>query len=110
MIPIYSYGHAQSHPSLYLDNVLHAPKLIKNLIFFRKFTIDNNDSTEFDPLGFFVKALGIGNKILRLIILLIYPSTFTFRTQPTTFSPYMAFSTFSSNVWHPRLGHPSNDI
>ena len=66
MILIRSYGHAQSHPSLYLDNVLYAPKLIKKLIFVSKFTTDNNESVEFDHLGFFfVKALSIRNQILR---------------------------------------------
>ena len=36
-------------------NVLHAPKIIKNLISVRKFTIDNSVIVEFDPFGFSVK-------------------------------------------------------
>ena len=65
IIPVRGYGHSQPHPSLSLDNVLHDPKLIKNLISVRKFTSDNNVSVEFDPLGFSVKVLGTINQILR---------------------------------------------
>jgi hypothetical protein len=36
---------------LHLNNVLVSPKLIKNLIFVRQFTSDNNCSVEFDPFG-----------------------------------------------------------
>ncbi|XP_048231275.1 uncharacterized protein LOC125370302 [Ricinus communis] len=43
------------HPPLHLNNVLHAPKLIKNLIYMCRFTIDNNISIAFDPFGFSVK-------------------------------------------------------
>ena len=45
IIPICGYGNTSlspSNPSLQLKNVLHAPKLIKNLIFVRKFTIYNH--------------------------------------------------------------------
>lgn len=57
-IPILGYGHTNlSSPcqSLSLKNVLHAPKLIKNIISVRKFTKDNSVSVEFDPFGFSVK-------------------------------------------------------
>lgn len=43
-ISIIGYGHASLPTSPYsfnLHNVLHAPKLIKNLISVRKLTIDN---------------------------------------------------------------------
>lgn len=57
-IPIYglSSTHLDNpHPPLVLNNMLHAPNLIKNLVSVRKFTTDNNVSIEFDPFGFFVK-------------------------------------------------------
>ena len=38
-----------------LKNVLHAPKLIKNLVLVRNFTNDNQVFVEFDPFGFSVK-------------------------------------------------------
>ena len=62
-IPILGYGHTNvSSPchSLSLNNVLHAPKLIKNLIFVRKFTKDNSVSVEFDPFWFFYEGLSDG--------------------------------------------------
>ena len=41
---VHGHGHVSlpspNHP-LTLKNVLHAPKLIKNLIYVRKFTYDN---------------------------------------------------------------------
>jgi len=54
-----------SHTPLALKNILHAPKLIKNLISVRKFTIDNEISVEFDPFGFFVKDFQTGIQLMR---------------------------------------------
>ena len=68
MIPIHCHRHISrpsSKKSLTLKNVLHAPKLIKNLIFVRKFTHDNMVSVKFDPFGFSVKDLAMGNILLR---------------------------------------------
>ena len=67
MIPVHGHGHISlpsSHKTLTLKNVLHAPKLIKNLIYVRKFTHDNIVSVEFDPFGFFVKDLVMGSIVL----------------------------------------------
>jgi len=58
IITIHSYGHTclpSPNPSLSLTNVLHAPKIIKNLILVRKFTNNNFVTMEFDPFGFSVK-------------------------------------------------------
>nr|KYP45717.1 hypothetical protein KK1_032716 [Cajanus cajan] len=54
-IPIHGYGHTKlssSCPPLTLNNVLHAPQLVKNLVSARKFTTDNSISVEFDPFNF----------------------------------------------------------
>jgi hypothetical protein len=59
-IPVIGCGHASLPNSLTLNNVLHAPKLIKNLVSVRKFTIDNDVSVEFDPFGFSVKDFQTG--------------------------------------------------
>ena len=56
-IPIKGSGHTiirNSHRPLLLKNVLHAPNLIKNLIYVRRLSIDNNVSLDFDPFGFTV--------------------------------------------------------
>ncbi|XP_074314642.1 uncharacterized protein LOC141649869 [Silene latifolia] len=57
-IPIHGTGSTtlpNPHPPLSLRHVLHAPKLVKNLISVRKFTTDNSVTVEFDPYGFCVK-------------------------------------------------------
>jgi hypothetical protein len=64
-IPVIGCGHASLPNSLTLNNVLHVPKLIKNLVSVRKFTIDNDVSVEFDPFGFFVKDFKIGTLLMR---------------------------------------------
>ena len=55
MISVHGHGRVSlpsSNKPLTLQNFLHAPKLIKNLIFIRKFTNDNMVSVKFDPFGF----------------------------------------------------------
>ncbi|XP_074313431.1 uncharacterized protein LOC141648602 [Silene latifolia] len=57
-IPIKGYGNTtldKPHPPLHLKNVIHVPKIVKNLVSVRKFTTDNSVTVEFDPLGFCVK-------------------------------------------------------
>ncbi|XP_074303779.1 uncharacterized protein LOC141638271 [Silene latifolia] len=68
LIPIIGHGAmslASPYPPLLLNNVLHVPNLIKNLVSVRKFTIDNHVSVEFDPFGFTVKDLKTGMPIMR---------------------------------------------
>ena len=83
-------------------------KLLKNLIYVRKFTRDNMVSVEFDPFGFSVKDLATGNLYLRS------NSTgdlFPFQSTHGVSIPNSTFSTFlSSSIWHSRLGHPRNEI
>ena len=67
-IPIRGFGSANlplPHPPLVLDHVLDAPKLIKNLIFVRKFTTDNHVSVEFDPFCFSMKKFQKGIPIMK---------------------------------------------
>lgn len=67
-VPICGYGHTNlsaPHPPLVLKNVLHAPHLIKNLMYVCKFTTDNNVSVEFDPFGFSVKDFRTGQIFMR---------------------------------------------
>ena len=110
-IPVHGYGYAQPHPSFSLANVLHAPKLIKNLISVRKFTTNNNVSVEFDPFDFSVKALDTGNQILWCNSKSdLYPFILTSVKPPHTSSSNMVFNIASTSVWHSRLGHPGRDI
>lgn len=104
-LPITSYGsaHLTKHP-FYLHNVLVSSPIVKNLISVRKFTIDNWCSVEFDPYGFSVKNLATGRILMR-------PNS------PSDLYPFFgasspdsaAFSTtITPDLWHRRLGHPSN--
>ncbi|PNY17819.1 hypothetical protein L195_g014571 [Trifolium pratense] len=111
-IPIRGYGQtylSPPHPPLSLNNVLHAPKLIKNLISVRRFTIDNNVSIEFDPFGFSVKDIQTGMPLMRCESTGdLYPITTTARPQPHSPSTFAALSPI---LWHNRLGHPeANDL
>ncbi|KAG6763450.1 hypothetical protein POTOM_030866 [Populus tomentosa] len=110
-IPIIGYGHAllpeSKHPFT-LNNVLHAPKLIKNLVSVRKFTIENNASIEFDPFGFSVKDFPTGMPLMRCNSSGdLYPVT----TRPTIdFSTPSTFTVVSPDLWHNRLGHPGTPV
>ena len=113
MIPVHGHGHlplSSSPKSLTLNNILHAPCLIKNLISVRKFTHDNMNSIEFHPFGFSVKDLATGNIVLRSNSTGdLYPFHPTHGASiPSTTS--LAFSVLSSSIWHSRLGHPGNAI
>jgi len=109
LIPICGHGSttlSPPNPSLHLNNVLHAPKLIKNLVSVRKFTSDNFVSIEFDPFGFSVKDLRTGNHLMRCNssgdLYPILPKNQAI--SPLTFPS--AFIALSPNLWHNRLGHP----
>ncbi|XP_074302380.1 uncharacterized protein LOC141633931 [Silene latifolia] len=111
-IPISGYG--QSHipkppppPPLVLKNILHAPKLVKNLISVRKFTTDNSVSVEFDPFGFCVKDLRTGTHLMRCNSRgSLYPISAATKIElsPST------FAALAPSFWHARLGHPGEPI
>ncbi|CAJ2673543.1 unnamed protein product [Trifolium pratense] len=107
-IPVISCGHASLPNSLTLNNVLHAPKLIKNLVSVRKFTIDNDVSVEFDPFGFSVKDFQTGTLLMRCNS---SGDLYPIPTRPNTTSlPPSAFAASSNELWHSRLGHPGAPI
>ncbi|GJS50237.1 ribonuclease H-like domain-containing protein [Tanacetum coccineum] len=88
------------HRPLHLHNVLVTPNIIKNLIYVRQFTRDNNCTIEFDAFGFSVK-----DYLTRHILLRcdssgdLYPVT-------KSSTPPIAFLSTSASTWHQRLGHP----
>ncbi|XP_074299935.1 uncharacterized protein LOC141631120 [Silene latifolia] len=66
-IPITGQGHTtlpSPFSALRLQNVLHVPHIVKNLVSVRRFTTNNSVSVEFDPLGFSVKDLKTGKPLL----------------------------------------------
>ena len=86
---------------LLLREVLVAPALIQNLIFVRRFTIDNQVSVEFDPFGLSVKDLHS-----KAVIARFNSSGDLYTVHPAPPAPPHAMVT-SFTTWHRRLGHPS---
>nr|GFD14963.1 ribonuclease H-like domain-containing protein [Tanacetum cinerariifolium] len=67
-IPVINTGHCtipSAHRPLHLHNVLVTLNIIKNLIFVRQFTRDNNCTIEFDAFGFSVKDFWTRHILLR---------------------------------------------
>jgi hypothetical protein len=67
-LPISSTGHTTlplSSRPFALNNVLIVPHIIKNLLYVRQFSTDNNVSIEFDPFGFSLKDLRTRRVITR---------------------------------------------
>ncbi|XP_073354848.1 uncharacterized protein [Aegilops tauschii subsp. strangulata] len=88
--------------SFSLNDVLVSPTVIQNLISVRRFTIDNSCSIEFDPFGFTVKDLATRKIIMRSNS---HGDLYPFFTN----SGVQALLTVvGSDVWHRRLGHPSD--
>ena len=109
-IPVVGSGHASLPNSLTLNNVLHAPKLIKNLVSVRKFTIDNDVSVEFNPFGFSVKDFQTGTHLMRCNSSGdLYPIPTSQHTAAAP-SPPSALAASSTELWHCRLGHPGAPV
>lgn len=111
LIPVVGHGStnlAPPHPPFVLQNVLHAPKLIKNLISVRKFTTDNMVSISFDSFGFSVNDLQTGTRLMRCdSVGDLYP---LFSNSQATSPKHSAFTTMSHDIWHNRLGHSGDTI
>lgn len=105
-ILIISCGNAlltNSHTPLTLINVMHSPKLIKNLVYVQKFAIDNDIFVEFDSFGFSLNDLETGMPLIRCNSSgELYPLTLRPSSQSTTPSDFV---TLSNNLWHDHLGH-----
>ncbi|GJU76366.1 ribonuclease H-like domain-containing protein [Tanacetum coccineum] len=101
----HSFLHTFFNP-LQLNHILVTPQIIKNLIFVRKFTYDNDVSVEFDAYGFSVRDYQTRRILLRC------DSTgdlYSVTQQSLSQTPIVLLS-FSSTTWHRRLGHPRDDV
>jgi hypothetical protein len=95
-------GSTELPHSLFLNNILVSPQIIKNLISIRQFTIDNNCSVEFDPTGCSVKDLQTRNVI---VMCNSSGALYPMRLPPT--QSFVAKA--ASPLWHRRLGHPDHE-
>lgn len=109
-LPVTHIGHSHftsDHKPLHLRNVLVAPNLVANLLSVRRFTTNNNVSTEFDPFGLSVKDLATQDLIVRHDSLGdLYPFPGVLPSLPQSNSAFVA----SVNLWHQRLGHPNRRL
>ena len=103
-IPIFGRGTSLLHIAdrpFYLNNVLVAPQLTRNLLSVRQLTRDNNCSIEFDASGFSVKDLRTKTVLLRC------NSHGDLYTIPHRLPPRCHVAVVSPELWHSRLGHPA---
>uniref|UniRef100_A0A2N9IFR0 Integrase catalytic domain-containing protein n=1 Tax=Fagus sylvatica TaxID=28930 RepID=A0A2N9IFR0_FAGSY len=116
-IPINNIGHGQLNTSFYkfrLNNLLHSSKISSNLLSVHKLCKDNTCSCYFDSNKFLIQDLHSGKVIYKgLSSNGLYP----IHTQPspsfTTASPTVSAFLSSRNkwqLWHHRLGHPSDRV
>ncbi|GJX32823.1 ribonuclease H-like domain-containing protein [Tanacetum coccineum] len=106
-IPVTNTGHSiipSHHRPLHLHNVLVTPNIIKNLIFVRQFTRDNNCTTEFDAFGFSMK-----DYLTRHILLRCDSSGDLYLVTKLSTSP-IAFLSTSTSTWHQRLRHLGDQV
>jgi hypothetical protein len=102
LLPVVGTGSTALPHSLFLHNILVSPQIIKNIIYVHQFTIDNNCSVEFGPVGCSVKDMQTQNVIARCnSSRALYP----LHLPPT--QSLVAKST--SPLWHHRLGHPDHE-
>nr|GEY50778.1 ribonuclease H-like domain-containing protein [Tanacetum cinerariifolium] len=106
-IPVTNTGHIilpTFNRPLHLHNVLVTPNIIKNLIFVRQFTRDNNCTVEFDAFGFSVKDFLTRHILLRCDSSGdLYPVT---SPSPT----HHALLSVSPGTWHQRLEHLGEEV
>lgn len=110
MIPVTASGYT-SFPSvsrpLHLNNVHLCPKILKNLVSVRQFTVDNSCSVEFDPYGFLVKDLQTRTPLIRC------DSTgplYSVSSPSASNSLHALIYTASASTWHRRLEHPGHSV
>ena len=116
-IPINNIGHGQLNTSFYkfrLNNLLHSSKISSNLLSVHKLCKDNTCSCYFDSNKFLIQDLHSGKVLFKgLSSNGLYP----IHTQPSpslvTASPTVYAFLSSKNkwqLWHHRLGHPSDRV
>ncbi|GJZ78725.1 ribonuclease H-like domain-containing protein [Tanacetum coccineum] len=106
-IPVTNTRHSiipSIHRPLYLHNVLVTLNIIKNLIYVRQFTRDNNCTIKFDAFAFSVMDFLTHHILLRCDSSSdLYPVT-----KPSNIP--IAFVSTSSSTWHQHLGHPGDEV
>uniref|UniRef100_A0A2N9F8N5 Integrase catalytic domain-containing protein n=1 Tax=Fagus sylvatica TaxID=28930 RepID=A0A2N9F8N5_FAGSY len=117
-IPIKNVGTGQLSTQIcnfQLHNLLHSPKISSNLLSVHKLCKHNNCSCYFDSNKFMIQALPSGRVLYRgLSENGLYP-IHTQPSVPPSVSPSSSIQAFLSSknkwqLWHQRLGHPSDRV
>jgi transposase InsO family protein len=118
-VPIQSIGNSQLHTKFHkfqLRNVLHVPRIASNLLSVHKLCLHNNCSCSFDANKLLIQDLPTGRVLYKgLSRNGVYPIhssnlfTSAFNKTACAASAY-SFSAPIWQLWHSRLGHPSNKI
>ncbi|GKB77071.1 putative reverse transcriptase domain-containing protein, partial [Tanacetum coccineum] len=106
-IPVTNTGHSiipSHHHPLHLYNVLVTPNIIKNLIYVRQFTRDNNCTIKFDAFGVSVK-----DNLTRPYLFDVQAWRSIYQFTKLSTSP-TAFLSTSASTWRQRLGHPGDEV
>jgi histone deacetylase 1/2 len=101
-------GHASipsSSHTLHLRNILHVPKITRNLLSVKKFTYDNNAFFEFHPWYFLIK-----DQDSRRILLRGGCRGGLYNLDLSSIKQVFSGVKVSSKQWHSRLGHPANPL
>lgn len=109
-LPISHVGSSVLHSSsqsFRLNNSLCVPNITKNLLSVRQLTKDNNVIFEFHPSCCFLKDQATNHILLRGII---RDGLYVLHHLDTTSPRALIGERTSANIWHARLGHPSNKV
>ncbi|GKA44245.1 hypothetical protein Tco_0736969 [Tanacetum coccineum] len=106
-IPATNTGHSilpTPFRSLYLNNVLITPHIVKNLKIVRQFVRDNNCTIKFDAFGFSAKDF-----MTRRVLLRCDSTGDLYPVMASSPIPHV-FLVSQQHMWHKRLGHPGGDV
>jgi hypothetical protein len=116
-VPIQTIGNSQLHTKFQkfqLRNVLHVPRIASNLLSVHKLCLHNNCSCHFDANQLLIQDLPTGKVLYKGLskngVYPIHSSTFFNSAQNKTACVAQSVSPQKWQLWHSRLGHPSNKV
>uniref|UniRef100_A0A2N9FS43 Reverse transcriptase Ty1/copia-type domain-containing protein n=1 Tax=Fagus sylvatica TaxID=28930 RepID=A0A2N9FS43_FAGSY len=116
-LPIQHIGNSHLHTKFHkfqLRNVLHVPRIASNLLSVHKLCLHNHCSCYFDANKLLIQDLPTGRLLYKGLskngVYPIQPSTlFNFVSNKTACTAH-SVSSHKWQLWHSRLGHPSNKV
>uniref|UniRef100_A0A2N9G021 Integrase catalytic domain-containing protein n=1 Tax=Fagus sylvatica TaxID=28930 RepID=A0A2N9G021_FAGSY len=116
-LPIQHIGNSQLHTKFHkfqLRNVLHVPRIASNLLSVHKLCLHNHCSCYFDSNQLLIQDLPTGRLLYKGLskngVYPIHSSTFFNSASNKTACTAHSVSAHKWQLWHSRLGHPSNKV